>query len=206
MVLQLHQAFSKESFPGITETVPAYSSLAVFYDPVLIREFSKTSETAFSLVKDITEKIISELPGPSRQKNKTEIIVPVYYNGEDLGTVAKINQLTVEEVIQIHTGRIYRVFMIGFQPGFAYMGELDERIRTPRLASPRTIVPAGSIGIAGSQTGIYPFASPGGWQLIGQTPLKIFDVKKDDPCLFKPGDNVKFISISKTEFDQRNEY
>jgi inhibitor of KinA len=204
--LQLQEAFSENNFTGFVEKVPAYSSLAVFYDPALVRENNKTNELAFSVVKNLTEKIIDGLPELSQPKNKREIIVPVYYNGEDLETVAKINRLTIDEVIQIHTGNSYHVFMIGFQPGFAYMGKLDEKIATPRLASPRTKVPAGSVGIAGSQTGIYPFASPGGWQLIGQTPLKIFDIKKDDPCLFKPGDEVKFISINKTEFDKINEY
>lgn len=205
-VLQLHQAFSKNNFAGFVETVPAYSSIAVFYDPVSVKENNKTNESPFSFVKNFTHKIIDSLTERSQQKNKVANIVPVYYNGEDLETVAKINQLTIDEIIQIHTGSSYRVFMIGFQPGFAYMGKLDERIVTPRLASPRTKVPAGSVGIAGDQTGIYPFASPGGWQLIGQTPIKIFDMKKDIPCLFKPGDEVKFISIGKTEFEQINVY
>lgn len=206
LTLQLQQAFSKNNFTGFIETVPAYSSLTVFYNPAIVRENNKTNEPAFSFVKNLTEKIIDELPELSQPKNKREIIIPVYYKGEDLETVAKINQLTIDEIIQIHTGNSYRVFMIGFQPGFAYMGKLDERIVTPRLASPRTKVPAGSVGIAGDQTGIYPFASPGGWQLIGQTPIKIFDMKKDIPCLFKPGDEVKFISIGKTEFEQINVY
>ena len=96
--------------------------------------------------------------------------------------------------------------MIGFQPGFAYMGKLDERIATPRKTSPRVQVPAGSVGIAGFQTGIYPLASPGGWQIIGQTPLKIFDKAKTDPCRFKAGDSIQFISISKDEFKKINEY
>lgn len=205
-VLLLHQAFSKTQFTGFMESVPAYSSLAVFYDPVLVKEKDKTGEPAFNIVKNGIEKIIESLPGTSQQETKKEVIVPVYYNGEDLDFVAKTNGISRDEVVKIHSGKTYRVFMIGFQPGFAYMGELDKRIATPRLLSPRTKVPAGSVGIAGTQTGIYSFASPGGWQLIGQTPLKIFDVKKDNPYLFKPGDELKFISISKSEFEKINEY
>lgn len=204
--MQLHLAFSKNTFTGFVETVPAYSSLAVFYDPILVKADNKKGEHAFNVVKKITEQIIDGLVEIPLQRSKKEIIVPVYYNGEDLESVAQKNRFAVDQVIEIHTGRTYRVFMTGFQPGFAYMGELDKRIDTPRLLSPRTKVPAGSVGIAGSQTGIYPFTSPGGWQLIGQTPLKIFDSKKDDPCLFKPGDEVKFISISRHEFEKINEY
>jgi inhibitor of KinA len=96
--------------------------------------------------------------------------------------------------------------MLGFLPGFPYMGMVDERIATPRKSSPRTVVPAGSVGIAGQQTGIYPLSSPGGWQLVGRTPLKIFDRKKESPCLLNPGDVVKFYSINKTEFEKLNEY
>ncbi len=120
----------------------------------------------------------------SVQSNKSVIEVPVLYDGDDLAFVAQQHQLSHEDVISIHTANEYRVFMIGFLPGFAYMGSVDQRIATPRKSTPRTAVPAGSVGIAGIQTGIYPQASPGGWQLIGRTPLKIFCVKRETPCLF----------------------
>lgn len=128
------------------------------------------------------------------------------YDGDDLDFVAEQHQLSTEEVISIHTSRSYRVFMLGFLPGFPYMGTVDERIATGRRASPRSVVPAGSVGIAGMQTGIYPQSSPGGWQLVGRTPLKIFDAIKASPCLLNPGDLVTFYSINKAEFEKLNEY
>src|SRR5205085_12659564 len=126
-------------------------------------------------VKLFTEDLIEHLNRRITTK-PAALIIPVYYNGEDIESVAQQHQLSTAEVIAIHTAKPYRVFMIGFLPGFAYMGKVDERIATPRLAVPRTNVKAGSVGIAGFQTGIYPLQSPGGWQLIGQTPLKIFDI------------------------------
>jgi inhibitor of KinA len=205
-VIALQRAFSADFFTGFDETVPAYSSLAVFYDAVVIREYHPAEASAFDFVKKYTEQLIADLDDTVIQHEEAVITVPVYYNGDDLEEVAGRHGITAAALVSIHTERTYRVFMIGFQPGFAYMGKLDERIATPRKASPRTLVPAGSVGIAGFQTGIYPFSSPGGWQLIGQTALKIFDKEKMNPCLLKAGDNVKFISISKEEFQQVNEY
>jgi len=205
-VIALQQLFAKRFLPGLIETVPAYSSLAVFYDIDVIKKHNPKINSAYEFVKAYTEQVLSGMDDVIIKNDEHIISVPVYYNGDDLGAVAATNGITSAELVNIHTEKIYQVFMIGFQPGFAYMGEVDKRIATPRLASPRPKVPAGSVGIAGSQTGIYPFASPGGWQLIGQTPIKIFDVKKSYPCLFKPGDSVKFISISKTAFDKINEY
>jgi inhibitor of KinA len=130
--------------------------------------------------------------------------IPVCYAkpfAPDLETLALQNQLTTEEVIQLHTAKVYRVYMIGFLPGFAYMGKVDHRIAAPRKSQPRTNIPAGSVGIAGEQTGIYPLVSPGGWNIIGQTPLKLFDAARPDPVLFQPGDRVHFYSISQNEFE-----
>jgi inhibitor of KinA len=118
----------------------------------------------------------------------------------DIISLAETHELSVEEVISLHTAKIYRVYMIGFLPGFAYMGSVDEKLTTPRRMQPRTIVPAGSVGIAGEQTGIYPFDSPGGWQLIGQTPLQMFDATGATPCYLHPGDEVQFHAISIEEF------
>jgi inhibitor of KinA len=125
------------------------------------------------------------------------IEVPVRYGGEhgpDLEFVASHHQLSLKEVVRLHTGREYTVYMMGFTPGFAYMGKLDEKIATPRLETPRIRVAAGSVGIAGAQTGIYPIDSPGGWRLIGWTSLPLFDLKADPPYLFSPGDRVQFVS------------
>ena len=205
-VIALHQAFANDFFTGLDETVPAYSSLAVFYDAVAIKKYNPAVESVFDFVKEHTEQLITGLDDMVTQNDETIITVPVYYNGDDLEDVANQHGITIEELISIHTEKSYRVFMIGFQPGFTYMGKLDERIATPRKASPRTEVPAGSVGIAGFQTGIYPFSSPGGWQLIGQTPILIFDKEKINPCFFKAGDNIKFVSISKETFENSNEY
>jgi inhibitor of KinA len=202
----LQLLFAKNNFKGFVETVPAYTSLAIFYDTVTIRHNYKEVTTAFDFVKMHTEKLINEIAGSFTGIKRKTITIPVYYNGEDLEHVAMQHRLSIEQVIKIHTEKTYRVFMIGFLPGFAYMGKLDERIATPRLSSPRTNVKAGSVGIAGFQTGIYPLNSPGGWQLIGQTALKIFDKTKPDPCLLQAGDHVQFISITQAEFEKLNEY
>jgi inhibitor of KinA len=201
----LQQALAKNNFKGFVETVPAYNSLAIFYDAARVKENHHVTTTVFDTVKKFTEKLIYEINSTTVIKKAT-ITIPVYYNGPDVAFVATQHQLSAEEVINIHTAKSYRVFMIGFLPGFAYMGKLDERIATPRLPSPRTNVPAGSVGIAGFQTGIYPMQSPGGWQIIGQTPIKIFDAAKNNPCLLQAGDEVQFIAISKTDFEKLNEY
>lgn len=199
------QALQQNNFKGFIETVPAYNSLAVFYDVATVKKYHAPVHTAFEFVKNFTEEKI-KVTKVGKQNNEQLISIPVHYNGEDLAAIANEKQLPVDEVIRIHTSMSYRVFMIGFLPGFAYMGKLDERIAVPRLSSPRTNVQAGSVGIAGFQTGIYPLQSPGGWQMIGQTPVKIFDTTKNDPCLLKAGDAVQFISITKNEFEQLNEY
>lgn len=195
-VIDLHHELKKQSFEGFVESVPAYSSLAVFY---------KTNFT-FDFVKSFLEKRIASQEVNESELSPAILELPVLYDGEDLDFIAQQHHLTCDEVISIHTSKAYRVFMIGFLPGFPYMGSVDERIATSRKSSPRIAVPAGSVGIAGIQTGIYPQSSPGGWQLIGRTPLKIFDVMENSPCLFSPGDSVKFHSISKTEFEKLNEY
>jgi inhibitor of KinA len=205
-VIALQSAFVSDFFPGFIEVLPAYNSLAVFYDIIAIKKYQPAEKSAFEFVKTYAEKLIEKLDNTSIQKNYAVIKVPVYYNGVDLSGVAHQHGISITELIRIHAEKMYRVYMIGFQPGFTYMGKLDERIATPRKNTPRKVVPAGSVGIAGFQTGIYPFSSPGGWQLIGQTPLKIFDKEKLNPCLFKAGDNINFYSISKEEFDSTNEY
>jgi inhibitor of KinA len=199
------EVVTKNNFSGFIEMVPAYNSLAIFYNVATIKKQYAPLRTAFEFVKDLIEEKIKSIK-VLKQQNQKLISIPVYYNGEDLSAVATQQGLSVEDIIHIHTSIPYRVFMIGFLPGFPYMGKVDERIAVARHASPRTNVQAGSVGIAGLQTGIYPLQSPGGWQLIGQTPIKIFDVKKNDPSLLKPGDRVQFISISKETFEQLNEY
>jgi inhibitor of KinA len=133
------------------------------------------------------------LKGESCQKRIIEI--PLVYDGEDLSYVANFHQISEAQTVELHTARTYRVYMMGFLPGFAYMGGLDARIATPRKSLPRTKVPAGSVGIAGNQTGIYPSESPGGWQLIGRTELQLYTPNADEITLLKAGDLVKFIAL-----------
>lgn len=204
--MALQGALNSQFFPGFTESVPAYASLAVFYDLWQVKESSDDTITAFEKVTAYLEKLIGGIADDVSTTDRRTISIPVYYNGEDLSFVAAGRGLTEQELVRIHCEKVYRVFMIGFLPGFAYMGPVDERIATPRHASPRLAVKPGSVGIAGTQTGIYPITSPGGWQLIGQTPVKIFDPAKEQPCLLRAGDSVQFVSISKQEFEKLNEY
>jgi inhibitor of KinA len=205
-VTVLHHRLLEKPFRGFIESVPAYSSLAVFYDTVEVRNAKGNLTRAADWVKGQVEELLSE-PAPADIFRPIEPVeIPVLYDGEDLEFVSLRHHLTIDEVISIHTSKIYWIFMIGFLPGFPYMGTVDERIATPRKNSPRTRVPPGSVGIAGFQTGIYPQASPGGWQLIGKTPRKIFDANRTPLCLLKPGDSVRFYSIGQNEFEKRNEY
>jgi len=204
--MALHDKLSTKSFPGFIESAPAYASLAVYYNPVFIKQQYPDVFTVFAFVQNIIESFAKEIDHTTSFKNKPIKTVPVYYNGEDLEWVASLHQLTTTEVIQLHSGVIYHVFMNGFLPGFAYMGTVNEKIITARKDKPRLMVAAGSVGIAGAQTGIYPTDSPGGWQIIGTTPLQLFNKTKKDPCLIKAGDQVQFFAIDKNEFDKLNEY
>lgn len=186
----LSEYFKENALEGIREIVPAYTSISVFYD---ILKIKKTEKTAFETIKNWCEQTINFTKNQELKTKNTKLItIPVIYDGEDLGFVAESNNLSIEEVIKIHTASTYRVYMIGFLPGFAYMGGMDVRIATPRRSSPRTSVPAGSVGIAGKQTGIYPLESPGGWQLIGRTEIPLFTPHEASPTLLKAGDLVRF--------------
>lgn len=202
-VMAVYHYLCERKIAGVLDLIPAYSSLTLVYDlAALIKKNQDRSVYA------MMESQLQEAAGSVKLETDTvshKKVIPVCYDlslAPDLSELAALHQLTVEEVIQLHTAQTYRVYMIGFLPGFAYMGSVDARIRTARKSSPRTKVPAGSVGIAGEQTGIYPLDSPGGWQLIGQTPLPLFDASQTDPCLLQPGDEVQFCSISLTEYHQ----
>lgn len=179
-----------DEIPAIIELIPTYRSLLVSYDPI-------TSDYDEMIGK--LDEIVARLDGSDNVAPNMKIIeLPVVYGGDDgpdLDSVAEHASLTVQDVIDIHSGVDYRVYMVGFAPGFPYLGGLDERIATPRLKTPRTSVPAGSVGIAESQTGVYPNASPGGWQLIGRTAATLFDVSKSSPSLITPGSKVRFVPV-----------
>ena len=174
-----------EALPGIVETVPAYATLLVHYDPLAL---------TYSQLADWLRPRLDSVDSASTRAPR-RIDVPTRYNGADLEAVAASHALTAADVIRLHSGRDYLVYMMGFTPGFPYMGALDHSLVTPRLETPRTLAPAGTVAIAGAQTGIYPLASPGGWNLIGWTPLKLFDPTSQLPFLFAPGDTVRFIPI-----------
>ena len=179
--------------PGITEIVPTYCSVMVHYEPDVI--FYDALIAALEELVQQTRDI--RLPAGDI------VEVPVYYggaSGPDLATVAAHNGLSESEVIRLHAAPRYLIYMLGFTPGFAYMGGMDARIATPRLSVPRVKLPAGSVGIAGSQTGIYPLESPGGWQIIGQTPLVLYDAHRETPILFEAGQRIQFVPISREEY------
>jgi inhibitor of KinA len=187
---------------GIKDVVPAYSSLVVHYDIMIAKQHISYNNSAYEYFKTEIKKILNNDVQLNSHETRT-IKVPVCYAGKyapDLNYILKEKKLPVDEIIRLHTGKKYRIYMIGFLPGFAYMGEVDERIAIGRKAQPRTRVEAGSVGIAGSQTGIYPLESPGGWQIIGKTPLQLFNKQNDDPVLLHPGDEIEFYSITEDEF------
>jgi inhibitor of KinA len=198
-VLSLDQYFEQHQFPGFVETVPAYSSLTIFFDLIKVRAAFSGFATGSDAVKELAEKGLRKaVPVPLAESQPREI--PVYFDeasAPDLKDLAALHGLTREQVIEIFTSKIYRVYMLGFLPGFAYMGEVDERIATPRRDTPRVAVPKGSVGIAGRQTGIYPFESPGGWQIIGRTASELFTPDDETPCFFKPGERIKFYEVEK---------
>ncbi len=176
------------SIAGIVETVPAYCTLLIHYDPLIL-----TFDQATHWVRNEMTRL-----DDSFHRTPRRLEVPIRYGGAsglDLEAVSVAKSISIADVIRLHSEREYTVYMMGFTPGFPYLGTLDERLIMPRMESPRTLVKASSVAIAGSQTGIYPLDSPGGWHLIGWTPLKLFDPTRESPFLFAPGDVIKFIPL-----------
>ena len=181
---------------GIIELVPTYCALLVQYDAMIY---------SYADMCNIIEPTFSESVTNNDNETVTVIEIPTVYGGEfgpDLGFVASHNNLREEEVIAIHSGTDYLVYMLGFIPGFTYLGGMDPRIATPRLSSPRTLIPAGSVGIAGEQTGTYPSDSPGGWQIIGRTPVTMYDMSKEEAALLSAGDYVRYVPIDEQEYNR----
>lgn len=199
------QLMREQHINGVTDVIPAFCSLLINYDPRVI---------SYEQIKGRMEALVKiDVSAGNTRKRVFEI--PVCYGGEygpDIQNIADHAGMSVEEVIQIHTSRDYLIYMLGFLPGFTYLGGLDERIHTPRLANPRIRIPAGSVGIGGSQTGIYPMDSPGGWQLMGMTPVKTYDPDREVPILVEAGDYIRFVAIDEDEFHRikelvdKNEY
>jgi inhibitor of KinA len=202
LVHSLFYYFKNNQVPGIIETVPAYSSLTVYYDVISVRKETKNDDTAFESMSSLLKNILAgKITNTTVAGNL--ISIPVCYEKEfatDLDWIANENNISQQEFISLHTAATYHVYMLGFLPGFAYMGLVNDKIAVPRKQKPVT-VQAGSVGIAGKQTGIYPLSSPGGWQVIGRTPVNLFFKDKENPTLFKSGDRVQFYSITKNEFE-----
>lgn len=198
-VINLTRLIELAALPTVRYCIPAYCSLTVGYD-ALATDYDELVEQIKQLSKGLTEE---QNPGSGRK-----LKIPVCYEkpyAMDFSELCEKSGLSQEEIVKLHTGLSFRVYMLGFLPGFVYMGKLPKELYCPRKSNPRLRVPANSVGVAGFQTGIYPSIAPGGWQIIGRTPLKIFDGTKKNPFLFQAGDQVQFSAISKSDFAQIEE-
>jgi inhibitor of KinA len=204
LVMQAFHYLQSLDLPYITDLVPAYASLTVLYSTAMIRQqapppaFQWLTEQLYSILQQAAAVVLP----PVRR-----LQVPVCYHptlGPDIMDMAHRKNISVADIVDRHTAGTYTVYMLGFLPGFPYMGKVDDILAAPRLKQPRLQVAAGSVGIAGEQTGIYPLASPGGWNIIGRTPLRLFNAALDEPCYFRPGDQVQFMPVSLQEFNQIN--
>ena len=201
-VLAIQSWFKKNNIPGLKDIIVAYSTITISYDPAIVRKNHSSEGTVYEWIQKKLEQAYcesifqnSEMIGTTR--------VPICYDEEfgiDLPEVINSTRLTLEEIIELHVSTIYRVYMLGFLPGFAYLGELVPQLFMPRKVNPVTVI-AGSVGIVSNQTGIYPLNSPGGWQILGRTPMKLFDKAEDTPVKLKAGDKVQFYSITREEFE-----
>lgn len=204
-ITKLNQLIKQNPFAGLLSTIPAYTTLTIYFNPVALMKDGGLNgitclDKILGYIKSINFEIKNGLKVPSQI-----IHIPVCYDvkfGLDLEELTSYYQLKKEEIIEIHSSAVYTVFMIGFVPGFPYLGGLSEKLTAPRKQNPRPAIPAGSVGIAGRQTGIYPLETPGGWQIIGRTASKLFDANRPQPALLKAGDKIKFVPISLTEFEQ----
>ena len=186
-------AIEKLNVKGVIETLPTISAISVYFNPIEI-SFYKLKKILLSIIKNQEEE---------KTQSKRVFLIPVCYDDEfalDMDSVLELTKLSKSELIKIHTGQDYLIHMLGFLPGFAYLGGIDKRIACKRLETPRTIIPKGSVGIGGNQTGIYPMESPGGWRIIGKTPVTLYDPNSEIPVAYKAGDYIRFFEITKDEF------
>ena len=200
-VMTLLHVLQHQPIPWIKDIIPAYTTLTIVFDAMMVYKLGPTASihsTVQEKLKQLLELCNSKIEAPSRK-----IEIPVCYDQSfalDMEDMALHKNLSINEIIDLHVSKTYRVYLIGFLPGFPYMAAVDEKLTTPRLSSPRSNVPAGSVGIAGEQTGIYPLDSPGGWNIIGRTPLQLFDASKENPVFLQSGDEVSFKRIGMDEF------
>jgi len=205
-VLRVFQLLRRVVIPGVIELAPAYTSVAVFFDPSAIAKSSGKPDDVFDWLASRIRGILAAgaYRGRKTRFRSRNVEIPVCYDPEfapDIDDVVRHTRIPTTEIVNLHTVAEYRVACIGFVPGFTFLAGLPKNLATPRRDVPRTEIPPGSVGIGGAQTGIYPLRSPGGWNLIGRTPLKLFDPTKDPPTLLSPGDRVCFRAITREEFD-----
>ena len=203
-VKNLSALLDEQPFEGFIESVPAYNNVTIYYNPyaVYLSQIGEEGFTPFQKVSAFMSELVQQI-GRKQTFEERTITIPVYYGGEfgpDLEYVATYHGLSNEEVIRIHSENEYLVYMIGFAPGFPFMGGMNEAIATPRKESPRLSIAPGSVGIAGKQTGVYPLETPGGWQIIGSTPKKLFLPNMSPPTLLQSGDKIRFVPISLEEY------
>ncbi|MDR0696762.1 MAG: 5-oxoprolinase subunit PxpB [Christensenellaceae bacterium] len=192
-VMKIYNAVKAKPFCGVYEIIPSYCSILFIYDPLL---------TNYNKIVANLQRLLRSENSNNSLKSKL-VYIPVCYGGdfgEDINDVANHTKISVDKIIEMHSSPEYLIYMLGFLPGFAYLGGLPPQLTTPRLKNPRTKITAGSVGIGGEQTGIYPLDSPGGWRLIGRTPIKPYDPYRDNPFLFRAGDYIKFVPITKDEY------
>ena len=191
-VMAFARAVEQAAIPGVVGLVPSYCALMALYDPLALP------------FDELAQKLFALKPGEAAGEESADVVeLPVCYGGEfgpDLDFVAQRAGLRVEEVVRIHSGVDYPIYMLGFTAGFPYLGGMDERLAVPRLDTPRTLVAAGSVGIAGAQTGVYPVASPGGWRIVGRTPAKLYDPAREEPFLLRAGQKLRFVPVGAAEF------
>lgn len=192
--------------PFVHDIVPAMTTVGVHYDPHRV-DVGSSGKLPYQVVEALLEQVLGDHAGSATDTGRV-VEIPVCYGNEygpDLAEVAQLGGMTPDDVVKLHAGELVDVMMIGFAPGHPYIGLLNERLAPPRRATPRTAVPPGSIGLANRQSVIYPVTLPGGWNLIGRTPLRLFDPSRPDPCLLQAGDQVQFVPIGPAEFDALNE-
>lgn len=182
----------EQNICGVLEVLPTFRSLMVYYDPLKI-----SYQKLVRKLRACPDQMLA-----NRSDQKVILEVPCCYDGPDLDSMEELTGLSREQIIEIHSGVDYKIYMMGFLPGFVYLGGLDSRICAPRLQTPRTRIEPGSVGIGGSQTGVYPVASPGGWRILGYTPLKFYDPSREDPILCKAGEYIRFVPISRVEYER----
>ena len=208
-VLRAFQQLQNAAIPGVIELAPAYTSVAVFFDPILVAKGAEAPDNVFDWLATRIRAAVAAGADRGRHRTATQrrvrlVEIPVCYDPEfalDIDDVAQRAAVSPSEVIRLHSGAEYRVACIGFVPGFPFLAGLPKELATPRRDVPRKQIPPGSVGIGGAQTGIYPLRSPGGWNVIGRTPLRLFDPKRNPPALLRAGEGVRFRKISRDEFE-----